>query len=68
MGSKTHAGQKLEAQMARLRASPLPWDRRLVNICQRRKARKAVLLAIGKVKKSGGAPGPYKKPIRIKCD
>lgn len=30
-------------------------------VCSRRAERKAVLLSIGKVSRSGGAPGPYKR-------
>lgn len=35
--------------------------------CDRRAERRAVLLAIGKVNKPGGAPGPYKTGPRLKC-
>ncbi|MBA7641603.1 hypothetical protein ES703_49288 [subsurface metagenome] len=30
-------------------------------LCEKRSQRKAVLLAIGKVSRSGGAPGPYRR-------
>lgn len=35
--------------------------------CAKKARRRAVLLAIGKVNRAGGAPGPYRKPDGIKC-
>lgn len=38
-----------------------------VDICSRRATRRAVLLAIGRVNRSGGAPGPYKRHEKQEC-
>lgn len=46
--------------------SPTTVIRERKNPCQAKAQRRAVLLAKGKVQKSGGAPGPYSKH-RIKC-
>lgn len=36
-------------------------------ICKQKQARRATLLAIGKVAKAGGAPGPYKPTDGVTC-
>lgn len=46
----------------RIRTLQVDAPRRVSLECERRAARRAVLLSIGRVNKSGGAPGSYKRP------
>ncbi len=64
IGKEVRKGSK--AVVAAAAAAAAPSERVRERLCERRTTRKAVLLAIGRVNRSGGAPGPY-KPQGPKC-
>ncbi len=72
---RLHTLVRQDAQRERIKGLPMqedttrttPVDRMVAVRCARKHTRRSVLLAIGKVTKSGGAPGPYRKPEGPPC-